>query len=313
VDLSIHVTPLADPLQWNRFSGASAPDLREDRSAVDARELLVSNLPLIERVVSFTCRRQRLDPDDAEDFGGVVRLKLIENDYAVLRKFEGRSSFATFITVVIQRLLLDYRIHAWGKWHASAEAKRLGETAVELEKLLNRDGRSVEEATTLMSTRDPALSRETVQSIAARLPQRAPKRRMVPLDEAGAVSVTSEPVVDSDRRRTSEQVSTVVRGFIDALAPEDRLILQLRFDGGMTVAEIARSLHLDQKQLYRRIEKQLRELRTLLENSGIDADTASDVIGDRGVLLDFRLGSHAARPSINKEPMETKGQEEISR
>ena len=51
---------------------------------MDARELLESNLALIERITAFVCRRQRLSPDDAEEFAGVVRLRLVENDYAIL-------------------------------------------------------------------------------------------------------------------------------------------------------------------------------------------------------------------------------------
>src|SRR5205085_8638364 len=99
---------------------------------MDARALLEANLDLIERVIRFTARRQRLDETDAEDFASIVKLKLIENDYAVIRKFEGRSNFSTFITVVVQRMLLDYRIHYWGKWHASAEAKRLDRKSTRL-------------------------------------------------------------------------------------------------------------------------------------------------------------------------------------
>src|SRR5256885_9925743 len=49
--------------------------------------------------------RAFLSGADAEDFGSFVKLKLIENDYAALRKFEHRCSFAAYISVVVQRLL----------------------------------------------------------------------------------------------------------------------------------------------------------------------------------------------------------------
>lgn len=76
----------------------------------DAQELLTANLPLVERAVAFACRRYRLQPEEAEEITSVVHLKLVENDYAVLRSYEGRSSLATFISVVVQRLVLDHRI-----------------------------------------------------------------------------------------------------------------------------------------------------------------------------------------------------------
>ena len=68
---------------------------------MDARALLEANLELIERVIRFTARRQRLDESECEEFASIVKLKLIDNDYAVIRKFEGRSHLATFITIVV--------------------------------------------------------------------------------------------------------------------------------------------------------------------------------------------------------------------
>jgi RNA polymerase sigma factor for flagellar operon FliA len=261
---------------------------------VDPRELLVSNLALIERVVAFVCRRQHLRPEEVEEFGAVVRLKLVEDDYAVIRKFEGRSTFATFITIVIQRMLLDFRIHHLGKWHPSAEAKRRGEVAVELEKMISRDGKNFDEAFATLSWKHPTLSRQELDEIAKALPQRPPRKTFVPLDDTEHVAAPDSPVAHHESARASAAISSIVREFIDGLQSNERLLLQLRFESGMQVAAIARSLHLDQKQLYRTIEKRLRELRSLLERHGISEDVASDVIGNRGVVLDFRLGAQAS-------------------
>jgi RNA polymerase sigma factor for flagellar operon FliA len=264
---------------------------------VDARELLVSNLALIDRAIDFTCRRNRLSPDESEEFKSIVRLKLVDNDYAILRKYEGRSSLATFLAVVVQRMLLDYRIQMWGKWHSSAEAKRLGEAAIEVEKLLVRDGRSPDEAWAALQPTPHNLTRAEIARIASRLPRREPKKTLVGLDEAASLTAPATDPMDEDRKRISEKISIVVRRFIDALADDERLVLQLRFETGMTVAEIARSLHLDQKQLYRQVERQLREIRVELEASGIRSEDAASVIGDQGVILDFRMERSNARPS----------------
>src|SRR6185436_17582702 len=92
--------------------------------------LFLSRLDVIERVTAFVCSRQHLSPSDVDDFSSHVRLKLIEDNYGIIRKFEGRSSFRTYLTVVIQRMFLDYRISAWGKWRPSAEARRRGPVAL---------------------------------------------------------------------------------------------------------------------------------------------------------------------------------------
>jgi RNA polymerase sigma factor (sigma-70 family) len=191
---------------------------------VDARDLLIEHIDVVDRVIAFTCRRQRLEDAEAEDFASTVKLKLIENDYAIVRKFEHRSSFVTFLTIVVQRMLLDYRIALWGKWHPSAEAKRRGEIAVDLEKVLLRDGRTIEEAFAMLAPRDPSLTVEALKELAAHLPARPPKRKMVELEAAASISVAAPDDTGSDRHRTSARVSDVIRSFIDALPPDDRLI-----------------------------------------------------------------------------------------
>jgi len=271
---------------------------------LDARKLLVENLDLIERVIRFTSRRQRLDESEVEEFASIVKLKLVENDYAIIRKFESRSHFATFITIVVQRMLLDYRIHHWGKWHASAEAKRLGDLAVELERLLHRDGRTIDDALPLLQARYPDATREALEALAARLPERRARRRMVDLSEAETVAVEPEmedQLLNDERERTCRQLSSTMREAIGRLPENDRLFLHLRFGCRLTVAQIARSMHIEQKLLYRHLEKLMRDLRAELERAGIAPRDAADLIGREGTQLDFALGNPVLRPSPNRE------------
>jgi RNA polymerase sigma factor (sigma-70 family) len=261
---------------------------------MDARALLEANLDLIERVIRFTARRQRLDESEAEDFASIVKLKLIENDYAVIRKFQGRSNFSTYITMVVTNMLHDYRIHHWGKWHASAEAKRLGDLAVDLEQLLHRDGRSIDEALPILRGRYPEATPERLKEIAERLPQRRARRHMVDLSEAEGVAMddsTDEGVLAAERQSTSQRLSCAMREALAHLEDNDRLLLQLRFDSRMTVAQIARALQIEPKLLYRRMEKLLRDLRAELERAGIDPRDVADLIGREGAELDFALGN----------------------
>ena len=271
---------------------------------MDARALLEQNLDLIERVIRLTSRRQRLDESEAEEFASIVKLKMVENDYAIIRKFEGRSLLRTFITIVVQRMLIDYRIHHWGKWHASAEAKRLGDLAVELEQLLNRDGRTIDEALPLLQARYAEASRETLEGIAQRLPERRARRRMVDLSEAEDVAVddgTEASLLESERRQMCRRLSAAMREAIERLPEKDRLLLQLRFECRMTVAQMSRSMQIEQKLLYRRMEKLMRDLRAELEGAGIDPRDAADLIGREGADLDFALGTPLLRPSTNSE------------
>lgn len=275
-------------------------------------ELLTTNLPLIKRAVAFACRRHRLDPDDSEEFAAVVNLKLLENDCAILRAYEARSGLATFISVVVQRMALDYRIHAWGKWHTTAEAKRLGPLAIDLERLLHRDGRTIDEALVILAPRHDGVTRDSLVAIAERLPERTPRLREVAIGEAElpAQSATEERVFEGERRRASENLSSIMSAIIHRLPEDEQLILQLRFEGGMAVSQIARALQIDQKLLYRRIERRMHDIRAELERSGIDSREALDLIGRDEVVLDFDLGKRNRRPSIGADENAAAGSED---
>ncbi len=275
-------------------------------SVLEGHELLTENLTVVERAIRFAARRYHLTPEDAEDFEGIVKLKLVENDYAILRAYEHRSSFATYISIVVQRMALDYRVHTWGRWHPSAEAKRLGSLALDLEQLLHRDGRTLEEAAVLLGSRHDGVSDQSLRAIAAKLPPRPPRHREVELDEATSTTVSAhgaadEPLLTDDRRRQSAQLSELMSGLMARLPSDDRLILQLRFEGGMTVAQIARSLGLDQKLTYRRIERNMRDIRRELERSGIASRDVADLIGRDEIFVQFELGNHELRPSMLRD------------
>ncbi|HXO39886.1 MAG TPA: sigma-70 family RNA polymerase sigma factor [Thermoanaerobaculia bacterium] len=236
-------------------------------------EIFLSSLGALEGLIRFTCRRQHCDGEEAKDFASYVQLSLIENDYGVLRKFQGRSSLKTYLAVVVQRLFLDYRIQQRGKWRPSVASRRRGVAAVELETLLYREGYSLEEAMQTMTTRcRAATSREALAQLAAVIPPHLPRRRAG--EETLAHLPAPEPLVEQvliqrERKQLEARIRAVLARAIAALPAPDREILAMRFDEGKPIAQIARALRLDPKPLYRRIERLLRELRVACESAGI--------------------------------------------
>jgi RNA polymerase sigma factor (sigma-70 family) len=252
-----------------------------------AEELFLGNLRLIEQTVAAICRRKGMTPDEIEEFSAEVKCRLIDEDYKIIRRFEGRGSFASFITVVVARALIDYRIQQWGKWNASNEARRLGRIAVELEQLLFRDVQTLDEAFVALRSRYPEVTRQELEHIAERLPHRV-KRRLVELD-AETVPVEEPHVLDIDRVQIARTISKVVTAFIDRLPPTDQMVLRMRFETSMTMTQIARAFHLEPKALYRQLESWFRALRKELERAGISASDIESLIGRDPAFLDFRL------------------------
>lgn len=270
--------------------------------------LLLKELPLVEKIVSAICRRNGMNPDATEEFASVVKLALVDEDYAIIRAFQGRSRFSTYIAAVVRRLLIDYQRHNLGKWHDSAEAVRQGEKGIAVERAMLRDGRSAEETLEHLRKQHPDITRGEIEAIVARLPPRV-RRRMVDLEEAGAVAA---PTAADERvhSATGEHISRIVCAFIDDLPVEDQLLFRLRFDSDMSVAQIGRSLHLEQQGLYRRLYKHFSALREKLIRAGIDSRAVEEVIGSDSVPLNFNLKARSMRPSEPEEESEVAAPEE---
>lgn len=263
------------------------------------RKLFEAHYPLVEELIRFVSRRNRLGMDEREDFTSYAMLKLVENDYGRLRKYRGDSSFRTYLTVVMQRLFLDFRTHKWGKWRPSTTAKRLGDTAVALETLLYRDGIDFVEAREMLLNRsDTAVSGEALWDLAIQLPRR-PRARLVEEDALDNVGVPREDGLE--RRENEALLRSVESRLFEAsrrLSVEERSILRLRFDEGKTIPQIAEALNQQPKALYAKIGRLMRRFRDALEASGVSWERLEPVVGVDPVDLDLeRMFAATSNPS----------------
>jgi RNA polymerase sigma factor (sigma-70 family) len=247
---------------------------------MDPSALYLQHLDWINRVAASLCARHGIRGADAEDFASEVRLRLLQDDYSVLRKYRGTSSVPTFLTVVIGNLFRDYRIKRWGKWRPSAEAKRRGEAAVLLETAVYRDGRSFDEACQLLRgngrvNADPS----ELRRIMTELPRRVRLRQD---DDASVDSVptgeeTDGLVLEDERVERSRAVESALKRALTHLDPDDRLIIMMHFFEAISVADIARGLGLPQKPLYPRIKRLLDSLSSQLTREGIGPEYLDSV------------------------------------
>jgi RNA polymerase sigma factor (sigma-70 family) len=261
---------------------------------VDPSHLLQSNLALIEGIAMRVCRRAHVRDADAEDFVASVKLALVEDDYAILRKYEGRSSLSTYLTIVIERLMSDERMRTRGRWHPSAEAVRLGPAALLLEAIVRRDRRTIDDALPLLRSVDPAITRESAEAMLARLPERRPRPAAIPLDSAPPAALATGASADagaleSEARSVGERAARVVRATLASFALEDRAIVRFRFGLEMNVSDISRMLRLPQRPLYRRIESLLQKLRGALAEAGVKETEAGDLF-ERAAVDEFDFG-----------------------
>ncbi len=245
--------------------------------ALTPKGQFLSHRELIDKVVGSTCRGHGLFGDEADDFKSSVHEKLIEDDYGVFRKFRGNSSLETYLTAVIKNRFRDYRIAKWGKWRPSAKARKMGATAVRLESLLYRDHRSFDEACQILESSEPTKPfRSELARMATQLPLRAPRRfeGEADLAELPDTRQTDEFVLDRERAARWAKIENILRSAIAGLPKDDRLIMKMRYLDSFSVADIARSLGLEQRPLYDRITRTQARLREVMQGEGV---TATDV------------------------------------
>jgi DNA-directed RNA polymerase specialized sigma24 family protein len=264
----------------------SVPAPRENPdSASRGRRLLETHYDLIQRQLSYLARRSGLPEHEAEELGSWALFKLVENDYRLLAAWEGRSSFSTYLTVVLVNLMRDYRIHVWGKWRPSAAARRRGREAVLLERLWLRDGIPLDEAIErLRAEHRVALSRTELEKIAAELPWRTARRR-VGEEELRDVAVDGRVetrVEEDERTRAAILLRRKLLPAVRALSAEDRLLLKLHCRDGLSMAVISSGLRRPQRELYSARDRALKTLRRALEQAGLSAQWVRDRAGRRG-------------------------------
>jgi RNA polymerase sigma factor (sigma-70 family) len=257
------------------------PSARGADPATRGRVLLETHLDLIQRRLHSLGRRSGLPNPEAEEFRSWALFKLVADDYRILRRWEGRSSFSTFLTVVLVNLMRDYRIHLWGKWRPSAASRRRGQDGVLLERLLVRDGLPLDEALERLRTEQGiSLSPEEVVSFAVTLPRRQERWR---LSEEVLLRIPSDGQVEArveekERACTEDRLRERLVPLLRSLPAEERLLLRLHFFERLSMAAISPILGRPQRDLYSERDRCLKKIRRSLDEAGLGSDQISGLL-----------------------------------
>jgi len=272
------VRPVAVP--WSSLRAGSST-LAPERSGPEA--LFLEHLGWIDRIAARVSRQGGLWDDEGQDFASSVRLSLMENDYAIMRKFRGEATLRTYLASVVTRLFHDYMRERRGRWRPSAAATRMGPVARDLEALVYRDGyRLVEAGERLRTEGRTALSDGQLGRLLGQIPPRATLRpRELPddgLDASAGALRADDLLAASDAEALYTRVRRALARAMDRLEPEERTIAQMRFRDGRSVADVARELGVQQKPLFRQVERVRARLRGYLEAEGISASTVQGLL-----------------------------------
>lgn len=247
-------------------------------------QLFLDQLPLIKEVVAQTCRRCYLKKEVAEDFLAEVLEKIMADDYAVLRQFQGKSRLRSYLVTVVKNQMADFQNRLWGKWRPSEMAKRLGPVAIKLDMLLSRDGHSFDEAVQILRTNHKVeMSWQELNKIAARLPPRIPRRME---GEEALESVPSPDnradarIVEQEKNAMRVRALEVLQKALKSVPAEDQVILRMQQWDKFSIDQISKVLGLKPKPLYRRIQKTKEHLRREMEREGIRKEDIQDLFDE---------------------------------
>lgn len=243
------------------------------------REFLERYAPLLLQVA----REAERDPDDAGDAFLFICEHLREDDCRRLRQWSPSTtgaSFETWLRVVAWNLARDARRHRRGRFRPLAAIRRMPLLLQRLYRLRHEEGLTSDQAFAVLQPEFPGLSRaaahvaeaEVERALGSRerfvLSVRRPVVQSLDAPEEDArqpaavpPDTTPDPEAATIRRDEFERLRLV----LDQLAPEDRLLVQLRFEQDLTLSRIAVMLGLkDAWAAQRRIDRAVKQLRAAL-------------------------------------------------
>jgi len=279
----------------------SGPRMESDPNAfTTSRDKLNNHLDYIENQCRRAVRRLSggspafsaidLENESLELFNRVID-RIRENDYAVIRRFDGRSRFTTYLTALISRQAVEEIRRRKGRSRARQRAQTLGRLGLNLfEKIFSR-GLNISEAMREVQLEGiPGVSEEQLARMADHIVGQdgVPAPFIISMEKPPDCpdSPGRTPENLAIEREQRERLTEAVDRLRSELSGADRLLLRLRFPPDMDssprkASEIAAMLHTSRKAVYRRLDRLLPRCRDILEKSGLSGtDLLADLQGN---------------------------------
>ncbi|MBF0287239.1 MAG: sigma-70 family RNA polymerase sigma factor [SAR324 cluster bacterium] len=235
----------------------------------------------LQKVIMSTCARHRVFHQEAEEFISHIHFRLVDKNYAILRAYDGRSSFQTYLYTVVSRLFIDKFRSINGRWRPSKNAEKLGEVAVKFEELVHKERYTAEEAYHILTiNHNLQLSREKWEKMIAHL-KRTPKLHITSHDEVQdfAEETTPESVITAAiKKAAAEKIKSTLEGLIKELEEDDQLMLKMKFFSGHSIKQISIVLGRNRNYISKRLQSLLIQMKDNLLSQGFDWENVQDTL-----------------------------------
>jgi RNA polymerase sigma factor (sigma-70 family) len=221
-------------------------------SSLGWEEFLAEFSPILQQVIVLSAT----DPDTQGDCFVFVCEQLARNRFRRLRKFDcsGRASFATWLRAVVRNLCIDWHRKNGGRFRPFGWVSNLGSLDQHVFRCVYEQHRSIAHTFACLAPVIPGLTVSSVEESADRLAARLSPRerwllssrqvRVESLDTNGedgfAMFDIPDLMPDPEHASLDRERYRALAVAISALPPDDQLLLRLRFEQDLTLAEIAR-------------------------------------------------------------------------
>ncbi|MCK5003617.1 MAG: sigma-70 family RNA polymerase sigma factor [Candidatus Aminicenantes bacterium] len=191
--------------------------------------------------------------NEADRLFNMVLDKLSENDFGILRRFEGRSKITTYLTTIIARTAIDMI-------RARAGRERASEKTPEMD---GPDGKPVVIKKGKIPDAEGTPVKEGIYS--------GERGEYIVPDNADVPEIK---VLKSD---SENKMNMVISEMLSILSGEERLLLRMKFPDEperkpLSTDEIAIMLGISHKGVYNRIERLLKKCRIILTDAGVSLE-----------------------------------------
>jgi RNA polymerase sigma factor (sigma-70 family) len=227
------------------------------------------------------------DTDEAGDCFLYVCEQLRRNQFRRLRRFkpDGRASFPTWLRAVVRNLCLDWYRRRHGRYRVFQSVARLSDLDQQVFRHICERGLSVEECTETLRPAFATVSSEQIETSLEHLRNtlgphqmrllnvRRSRTHLIDADGSAPPGgrEVEDPAPDPEIQAALKEGLDKVQRALACLPDSDRLLLLLRFEQELTLAQVARMVSLQDAQAAdRRIRGALAKIR---EHLGVTTET----------------------------------------
>ncbi|HDP94806.1 MAG TPA: sigma-70 family RNA polymerase sigma factor [Candidatus Aminicenantes bacterium] len=260
-----------------------------DNASRESRDLLNHHLDFIQSRCKLAIQCQAagsrtlpgidLENESLELFNLVID-RIRKNDYAVIRRFDRRARFTTYLTTLIARQAVERIRRRKGRTRTRERAESLGRLGIRLFEKIVSQGLGVPDALReMMHESLPGMTEQRLTQMANHiLGQRSmPPTVIISMGEMPDCpepsGVTPESAAFEKERQA--RITAAVSLLRSRLSGTEWLLLRLRFppdprSPARKASEIASLMGISRKAVYRRLDRLLPHCRTILRKAGID-------------------------------------------